>query len=222
MLNDAKKICLGAIENCISSDNIKNYIRSLGIDKQVYMLAVGKAAFSMAKAASEVLSIKKGIVISKYGHITGSLENVDMYEAGHPILDENTITATEKAVELFSNLNKDDIVVFLLSGGASALFELPEVGLDELRDISEQMLKKGMNISEINTIRKKLSKVKGGKFAQLCKPAKIYSVIISDVLSDQIDMIGSGPTASDSTTHSRSKTVPPAQLRYSQASLFTR
>ena len=199
MLNDAKKICLGAIKDCLVVDNVKKQLLSLDIKKEVYLLAVGKAAFSMAKGASEVINIKRGIVISKYGHIEGDIDNVRCLEAGHPIMDENTLKASIEAIKLFSNLNKDDIVIFLLSGGASALFELSDLDLDELQSINDQMLKKGLNIEEINTIRKRLSKVKGGKFADICKPAKIYSLILSDVLSDRLDMIGSGPTAKDLT-----------------------
>ena len=200
MLNDAKKICLDAIKDCIVEDNEISYLKTLNIRKNVYLLAVGKAAFSMAKAASKVIKIKKGIVITKYGHVDGKIKNTQIYEAGHPISDENTIEATRKAIEMFSKLNSDDIVIFLLSGGASALFEDNDIGLKELQDINNQMLKKGLNIEEINTIRKKLSNVKGGKFAHICKPAKIHSLILSDVLSDRLDMIGSGPTAKDMTT----------------------
>ena len=199
MLNDALKICTDAIKSCIPEDNVKSYIKSLNLSSDVYLFAVGKAAFSMAKAASEVIGIKKGIVISKYGHIDGAIENVTTYEAGHPISDENTIIASKEVIKLFSNLNENDVVIFLLSGGASALFEIPKIELDQLKNINDQMLKKGLDIIEINTIRKKLSEVKGGKFANICKPAKIYSIILSDVLSDRLDMIGSGPTVSDST-----------------------
>lgn len=144
MLNDAKKICLGAINDCLVVDNVKKQLLSLDIKKEVYLLAVGKAAFSMAKGASEVINIKRGIVISKYGHIEGDIDNVECFEAGHPIMDENTLKASKEAIKLFSNLNKDDIVIFLLSGGASALFELSDLDLDELQSINDQMLKKGI------------------------------------------------------------------------------
>ena len=200
MLSDAKKICLGAINDSLVQDNVINYLQTLDIKQNVYLLAIGKAAYDMAKAASEVINIKKGIVITKYGHSKGDIINTTIYEAGHPISDENTIIATRSVIELFSHLNGDDIVIFLLSGGASALFEDSDIGLQELQDINDQMLKKGLNIEEINTIRKKLSNVKGGKLANICKPAKIYSLILSDVLSDRLDMIGSGPTAKDLTS----------------------
>lgn len=200
MLNEAKRICLNAINKCLPDVAVKKALEDFDTSKDVYLLAVGKAAYTMAKAANEVLNIKKGIVISKYGHINGKLENIECFEAGHPILDENSILATEHAIKLFSDLNKDDVVIFLLSGGASALFEKPLISLDELSKLNDQMLRKGLNIFEINTIRKKLSEVKGGKFAKICEPAQIYSIILSDVLSDQLDVIGSAPTVSDSTS----------------------
>ncbi|MBQ9425852.1 MAG: glycerate kinase [Erysipelotrichaceae bacterium] len=197
LLNDAKTICLSAIASCLPEEGVKKALTDLNIGKEVYLVSVGKAAFSMAKAASEVLKIKEGILISKYGHIPYDLEHIESCEAGHPVPDENSIAATEKAIRMCSSLKEDDIVVFLLSGGASALFESPLIDLQELQEINEEMLKKGLSIFEINTIRKKLSKVKGGRFADLCKPAKVYSIILSDVLSDRLDTIGSGPTVKD-------------------------
>ena len=197
MLNDAKTICLNAIRSCLPAEGVNRVLNMLDIDQEVYLVAVGKAAYAMAKEAVKHVKIRKGIIISKYGHIKGSIPNVECYEAGHPIMDENSIKATEKAIELCSKLKESDIVLFLLSGGASALFEKPLISLEELQDLNRQFLSKGLHIEEINTIRKKLSAVKGGKFGQLCKPAKVYSLILSDVLSDRLDMIGSGPTAFD-------------------------
>ena len=199
MLNDAKTICFNAIKACLPDENVKKALKDLEIHQKVYLLAVGKAAFRMAKAASEVLDIERGIVISKYGHIEGKIDRVDCYEAGHPLVDENSIKATDAAIKMCTGLKEDDIVIFLLSGGASALFESPLIPLEELQKLNQQLLNKGIDIVSINTIRKKLSKVKGGKLGDLCKPAKVYSIILSDVLSDSLDNIGSGPTAKDST-----------------------
>lgn len=199
MLSDAKKICLHAIESCLPDKAVKEALSRKKLHGDIYLVAVGKASFSMARAACETVSIKKGIVISKYGHIPGKIDKVDTYEAGHPVLDENSLKATGAVIEMCSHLKETDTILFLLSGGASALFEKPLVSLEELQDISDQMLKKGLNIAEINTIRKKLSMVKGGRFARLCEPAKVCSIILSDVLSDRLDVIGSGPTADDTT-----------------------
>ena len=197
MLSDALKICLGAIEASLPGQSIRNSLSKLNIEGDVYLVAVGKAAFAMAEAACELLPIKRGIVLSKYGHIKGSLKNIDTYEAGHPITDENGIHATQEIIKMCSGLKADDNVLFLLSGGASALFEEPLIPLNELQDLNEQMLRKGLDINEINTIRKRFSRVKGGRFHQLCQPARVYSLILSDVLGDRLDSIGSGPTVQD-------------------------
>ena len=199
MLSDAKKICLSAIESCLPDRAVKEALRQKKLEGDIYLVAVGKASFRMASAACEMLAIRKGIVISKYNHIPGKIDKVETYEAGHPVLDENSLKATGAVIEMCSDLKETDTVLFLLSGGASALFEKPLVSLEELQDISGQMLKKGLSIVEINTIRKKLSMVKGGRFARLCEPAKVCSIILSDVLSDSLDVIGSGPTADDTT-----------------------
>ena len=200
LLDDAKSICLSAIESCLPDRGVKKILRELELKGDIYLVAVGKASFAMAEAAVSLVKIKQGIVISKYGHIKGELENIECFEAGHPIIDEAGIKATEKVISMCSDLKKTDTVLFLLSGGASALFERPLIDLDELQDLNRQMLNKGLNINEINTIRKKLSSVKGGRFADICRPAKIYSIILSDVLGDDLGTIGSGPTVKDSTT----------------------
>ncbi|MBO4919063.1 MAG: glycerate-2-kinase family protein, partial [Erysipelotrichaceae bacterium] len=199
MLSDAKKICLNAIESCLPDRAVKEALSGMKLKGDIYLVAAGKAAFRMAKAACKTVTIRKGIIVSKYGHIPEEIDKVESYEAGHPVLDENSLKATGAIVEMCSHLKETDTVLFLLSGGASALFEKPLVSLEELQDISDQMLKKGLSITEINTIRKKLSMVKGGRFARLCRPAKVCSIILSDVLSDSLDVIGSGPTADDTT-----------------------
>ncbi|MCR4632989.1 MAG: DUF4147 domain-containing protein [Erysipelotrichaceae bacterium] len=199
-LNDAKQIALNAVASCLPEEGVKKALKDLQIDKDVYLLAVGKAAFSMAKAASEAVKIKEGIVITKYGHVGGQIEQVRCFEAGHPLVDENSVRATEEAIRMCSSLGKEDVVLFLLSGGASALFESPLIPLKQLQELNRLFLKEALDIVSINTIRKKLSKVKGGRFADLCRPAKVYSIILSDVLSDRLDSIGSGPTAKDETS----------------------
>ena len=200
MLSDALKICTGAIEACLPEQSVKNVLEKIHIHGDIYLVAVGKAAFAMAEAASGMLRIRKGIVLSKYGHIKGTLPHIDTYEAGHPVLDDNGIKATQAIMEMCSDLKESDNVLFLLSGGASALFEDPLIPLDQLQDLNDQMLRKGLDINEINTIRKRLSKVKGGRFYQICQPARVYSLILSDVLQDRLDSIGSGPTVQDHST----------------------
>ena len=141
---------------------------------KVILVAAGKAAWQMAAAAKGVLKrIDAGIVITKYDHVKGNLEGIECYEAGHPVPDENSFNATQRALKMVENLSEEDTVVFLLSGGGSALFELPLIPGDELLDITKQLLASGADIVEINTIRKRLSKVKGGRFALACAPAKV-------------------------------------------------
>lgn len=171
-------------------------------DKRVVLIAAGKAAYSMAAAACRQLGsrIMTGIVITKYGHAGAPLPNVEIYEAGHPVADQNGFAATEKAIELAKSCGENDVVLFLLSGGGSALFESPLVSEEELADITAQMLGCAMPIQKINTIRKRLSKVKGGRFAQICAPAQVYSIVLSDIVGDPLDMIASGPCVADTST----------------------
>ena len=169
---------------------------------RVLLVAAGKAAWQMAKAASDCMGegIEKGVVVTKYDHVMGPIANFDCFEAGHPVPDENSFRGTQAALDLVSNLTERDTVLFLLSGGGSALFEKPLVDAKELQDITGQLLACGADIVEINTIRKRLSQVKGGRFAQLCWPATVEAVILSDILGDPLDMIASGPACPDSST----------------------
>jgi hydroxypyruvate reductase len=165
------------------------------------LVAVGKAAWQMANAAVQYLgSVDSGIVITKYDHIKGEIPAILCCEAGHPIPDHNGVSATEKAICLVQHLCEEDTVLFLLSGGGSALFEAPRIPIEELQDITQQLLAYGADIIEINTIRKRLSAVKGGKFAAHCAPAKVEAIILSDILGDPLDMIASGPVSPDSAT----------------------
>ena len=200
MWNEAVEICLRAIDSCLPEEGVKEALKQITPEGDLILVAVGKAAFSMAKAAIEEVKIKKGILITKYGHVPHPLEGIECLEAGHPLSDEHTLLATQKVIDLVKDLKEEDTVLFLLSGGASALFEKPLIPLEEVIALNDQMLKKGLNITQINTIRKKLSAVKGGRFADLCAPAKVYGIILSDVLSDQIDVIGSGPTVKDTSS----------------------
>lgn len=181
---------------------VKRALSQMHFEGRVILVAVGKAAWQMANAASQALGerIGCGIVITKYGHIKGEIGNVVCREAGHPVPDENSFKATREALEMVNGLSEKDTVLFLLSGGGSALFENPLIDADELQDITSQLLACGANIIEINTIRKRLSAVKGGRFALKCAPAHVEAVILSDILGDPLDMIASGPACADSST----------------------
>ena len=165
-------------------------------------VAVGKAAWPMAQAAARALAgrLDAGYVITKYGHAQGELPGFQVFEAGHPQMDENGVRATRAVLEAVSALAAEDRVLFLLSGGGSALMEAPLLPFAELRDINAQLLACGADIVEVNTIRKRLSAVKGGKFARACAPAEVVSIILSDVVGDRADMIASGPACPDTST----------------------
>ena len=178
-------------------------------DGQVLLVAAGKAAWRMAATASDVLGdrLARGIVVTKYGHVEHPLPRIACHEAGHPVPDDNSFRATEAALDFVKGLSPRDTVVFLLSGGGSALFEAPIVSGDELADVTRQLLACGADIVEINTIRKRLSRVKGGRFAAACAPARIFQIVLSDVLGDPLDMIASGPAAADTSTCAQAQAV---------------
>ena len=171
------------------------------------LVAAGKAAWQMAKAASEVIKTDAGIVITKYDHVKGEIPGIECFEAGHPVPDQNGFNATSKALALVRDLGENDAVIFLLSGGGSALFEAPLIDGDMLADITGQLLASGADIVEMNTIRKRLSSVKGGRFAQACSPAKVFMIVLSDILGDPLDMIASGPAYPDSSTCEQAQAI---------------
>ena len=199
---DAETIAMAAINHVNPSRAVKGALEGLMFPGRIYLVAVGKAAWEMAKAAKECLKqeIYDGIVVTKYGHVKTEIEGIACLEAGHPVPDENSLFATEKVLEMTRGLKKEDTVLFLLSGGGSALFESPYVPIEELQNITEQLLHSGADIVEMNTIRKRLSRVKGGRFAKWCEPAQIKAIILSDILGDPLDMIASGPATADHST----------------------
>ena len=169
---------------------------------RVVLVAAGKAGWQMAKAAYDCMGdrIDAGVVVTKYDHVMGPIGNFVCCEAGHPVPDENSFAGTQKALDLVADLKPEDTVLFRLSGGGSALFEKPLVPGPVLQDITGQLLACGADIVEINTIRKRLSAVKGGRFAQACAPAHVFSIVLSDILGDPLDMIASGPAVPDTST----------------------
>jgi hydroxypyruvate reductase len=170
---------------------------------RVVLVAIGKAAWAMAQAAEGFYDT--GVIITKYGHVgeeRGAVKHkgLQIFEAGHPMPDENSFAATEAAINAVCGLGENDIVLFLISGGGSALFEKPLIPAAELFSITEQLLASGADIVEMNTIRKRLSAVKGGRFAETCAPAQVFSVVLSDIIGDPLDMIASGPAFPDNST----------------------
>ncbi len=202
MREQANRIVTASIRAVQPDDAVARALEGAVFPGRVLLVAAGKAAWQMAKAARDCLGdrIERGVVVTKYGHVMAPLPGIDCREAGHPVPDENSFSATQAALELVTGLEETDTVLFLLSGGGSALFEKPLVPPAVLQDITGQLLACGADIVEINTIRKRLSGVKGGRFAQVCAPAKVFSIVLSDILGDPLDMIASGPAVPDTTT----------------------
>ncbi len=200
--NHADQIVREAIAAVRPDAAVQRALGGMNFPGRVLLVAAGKAAWRMARAAADCLGdrIENGVVVTKYHHVMGPIANFTCFEAGHPVPDENSFAGTQAALDLVENLTEKDTVLFLLSGGGSALFEIPLVPPEELQDITGQLLACGADIVEINTIRKRLSQVKGGRFARFCSPAKVGAVVLSDILGDPLDMIASGPACPDSAT----------------------
>ena len=207
---DADKIIAEALRAALPDTAVAKALegREFGPGRLV-MVAVGKAAWQMASTACAILGdkIDEGLVVTKYGHSKGELPHTRIIEAGHPVPDENSFASADAAIKLVENLTADDTVLFLLSGGGSALFDKPLIPAAELEDITKQLLACGANIVEMNTLRKHLSAVKGGRFAQYCAPAKVFSVVLSDIIGDPLDMIASGPAYPDSSTCEQAQAI---------------
>ena len=198
----ADAIVKASIQAVLPDNAVRRALENKEFPGRVVLVAAGKAAWQMAKAAYDVLGsrIDSGVVVTKYDHVMGEIGSLQLCEAGHPVPDENSFIGTRKALEAVKGLTEQDTVLFLLSGGGSALFEDPLVSGEELQDITRQLLASGADIVEMNTIRKRLSGVKGGRFAQACAPAQVYTIVLSDILGDPLDMIASGPACPDSST----------------------
>lgn len=198
----ADTIVKEAVAAVLPDEAVRRALRERPLTGKVYLVAAGKAAWQMARAAAQCLEggIAAGVVVTKYGHVMGEIPACTCFEAGHPVPDENSFAATRAALELVEKAGKGDTVLFLLSGGGSALFELPLIPGEELADVTQQLLACGADIVEMNTVRKRLSAVKGGRFAQACAPAQVFAVVLSDILGDPLDMIASGPACPDSST----------------------
>ncbi len=210
MRQDVLKAALGAIEAVLPENAVRKALNSEAFSKRrvlggrIVLAAIGKAAWRMAKASVDVLgpSVEGGVVLTKYGHSLGTISGLEIIEAGHPLPDENTLLGSAKILEMIKGLSPEDTVLFLVSGGGSALFEKPSPGvtLEDLVSATNQLLASGANIVEINMIRKRLSSVKAGRFALAAAPAHVFAVVLSDVLGDRLDSIASGPAHPDGST----------------------
>ncbi|WP_321420555.1 glycerate kinase [uncultured Methanomethylovorans sp.] len=213
---DAAEILKSAIEAVEPSVAVKRALtrdkntlqvgnRSYDLDKyqKIYVIAFGKASVPMAKALEEILYDLpyQGVAITKYGS-KSQLESIEVYEAAHPVPDENSLKVGQMVKEILSKAGKNDLVIFLISGGGSSLLALPrkDVSFKDFVKLHEALLLCGATIKEINTVRKHLSTLKGGGLAKMAYPADSISLVLSDVVGDHLDIVASGPTVPDSST----------------------
>eukprot|EP01029_Cantina_marsupialis_P018846 TRINITY_DN4363_c0_g1_i2.p1 TRINITY_DN4363_c0_g1~~TRINITY_DN4363_c0_g1_i2.p1 ORF type:complete len:270 (+),score=52.43 TRINITY_DN4363_c0_g1_i2:208-1017(+) len=176
----------------------------------IRVVGFGKASVNMARALvnrfkgqDDILKRLSGLVITKYDHVGDvKVDQIEFTEAAHPVPDENGTNFAQKVVSQLDSCTEKDLVIFLVSGGGSSLLSLPRspVSLKDLQDLSGILLRCGATIDEINTLRKHLSAVKGGQLAKIAYPAKMCSLILSDVIGDPLDIIASGPTVPDTGT----------------------
>lgn len=200
----ARGIAREAIDAVLPEAAVERALRSRPIIGDAVLIAIGKAGWRMARAAADVLGgrLRRGVVVTKYAHSMGEIERVRVIEAGHPVPDENALLGARAAMEAVQGLTPEDTVLLLISGGGSALFELPLPGvtLADIAEVTRQLLACGADIREINCIRKHLSAVKGGRFAEKCRPARVLSIVLSDVLGDSPSDIASGVAHPDASS----------------------
>ncbi len=183
--------------------------------KNMSYMAFGKAAPRMAQAIEVTAGamLRQGLVITSYDNAAGyesRLQNpACVMEAGHPVPDKAGAEAASSAIELASSLGSDDLLVCLISGGGSALLASPAEGitLEDKQKVTKSLLRSGADITEINTVRKHLSRIKGGRLAALAHPAGVISLIVSDVVGDAVDSVASGPTSPDTSTYADAEAV---------------
>ncbi len=177
---------------------------------RIFVIGAGKAGASMARAVEGLLGrrITGGLVSVKYGH-TGPLRRIELNECGHPVPDEAGVRGAERIAAIARQAGPRDLVICLISGGASALLPAPAppVTLAEKQETTRLLLACGATIHEINAVRKHLSELKGGQLARLAAPATVLALLLSDVIGDDLDVIGSGPTAPDSSTFASARAV---------------
>lgn len=209
--NDALDIIFSSIKKADPYLSTLNILKTLDLEiLSPTVLSIGKAAVPMAKAAEDVFGekIKTGLIVTKYGHSKGFSSRVfEVLESAHPVSDENSVLAAEKGLEIVSKLSENDVLVVLLSGGGSALFEKSNVPFETQRDITKKLLSRGAEIEEINAVRSCISLVKGGKLAAAAYPAKVLTVALSDVLGNNKSAIASGITVAEPTDEAEIKRI---------------
>jgi glycerate 2-kinase len=192
-----------AVEDVIKDEKtlkIKGEDFDLSSFKNIYVVGLGKASVGMAQSiVYNNIDVKEGALVTNDSCQKVDDSRVSVFVGGHPIPNIGSIKGAEEILKIVGKVEEDDLLIVLISGGGSALFTKPRVSLDDLKSITELLLKSGADINEINTVRKHLSTVKGGQLAASCK-GTIVSLIISDIVGDPMSFIASGPTFPDQTT----------------------
>ena len=187
----------------IGAEEVSGKVFDLNNFERIFLVGTGKASSSMAQAIEEIFGgrITKGLITTKYGHAL-PLRFTEIIEAGHPLPDPKGLEGARKIKDLLTNTSPKDLVLFLISGGGSALLPLPADGitLEEKQELTQLLLDCGADIKEINTIRKHISQMKGGGLARWAYPSTVITFILSDVVGDPLDVIASGPTVPDTST----------------------
>jgi glycerate 2-kinase len=185
-----------AVARALAREDLTRY-------RHIYVVGAGKAGAAMARAAERMLGrrITRGLLNVKYGHVV-PLRRIELNECGHPVPDQAGVEGARRIADIAACAGAEDLLLCLISGGASALLPLPAdpITLDEKQEVTKLLLACGASIHEINAVRKHISQIKGGQLARLAYPARVLSLLLSDVIGDNLDVIGSGPTAPDVST----------------------
>jgi len=207
---DPRAVVLDNLRITNSKFNINGEVYDLNRFKKVFLVGAGKAGQPMTDAVREVLgsNLFRGKVIVKEGYLADQVfsDQIELIEAGHPIPDQRGVNGAQKIIDLLRETTPNDLVICVFSGGGSALMvsPVPGVSLNDLQILTQELLASGATVNEINTLRKHLDRVKGGQIARYASPARVLSLILSDVVGDPLDVIASGPTVPDPTTYSDS------------------
>lgn len=207
---DALQIFDAALRASDPAAAVLKHLHVEGEFRRIFVVGAGKAGASMAQAVEQTLDarVAGGLINVKYGH-TLPLKHIELHECGHPIPDASGLIGAERIAQIAREAAWGDLVICLISGGASALLPLPVQGvtLEDKQHLTRLLLACGANIHEMNCLRKHLSRVKGGQLARLASPARVLTLILSDVIGDNLDVIGSGPTVPDSSTFADAQAV---------------
>ncbi|MFQ6095840.1 MAG: glycerate kinase [Candidatus Bathyarchaeia archaeon] len=225
----ARELALNAIEKALNAVNPESLMKSkvvldgdmLKIDgreldlsdfRRVFIVGGGKASGSMAEALEEILGdrIETGVVVVPRG-TSGkyNTSRIEIHEASHPIPSSDSVEGARKIMKIAEHAGEKDLILCLISGGGSSLMAMPrpEVSLDDKKRVTQMLLRSGATINEINAVRKHISAFKGGMLAKEAYPASLVSIILSDVIGDNLDVIASGPTVPDTSTYEDAMTV---------------